>query len=193
MTNNIVTIKCNSTPYQLRSSVQIPEAAAHSTSAPASPTTSTRQIQLERLFRFPSATLASLSRTHSLNNSQIDLVWDNENNNLINLEENLDNETHQETLNNEETHDEIMAGLSAEQLQEIIDNLSSSNLGGADKPKSFSGNSKDAIRWFEEFEYIASANGWNEAKMLKKFGVYLTGPARDWYSNEVRGHNLDWV
>jgi len=58
--------------------------------------------------------------------------------------------------------------------------------------KQFNGNPKDAVSFFEDFEYFASASGWDDERRRVKLGTYLTGAAREWYSLEIERQDKSW-
>ena len=59
--------------------------------------------------------------------------------------------------------------------------------------KQFSGQPKDAVSFFEDFEYYANANGWDDNRKRVKLGTYLTNSAREWYSVDIEGTEKTWA
>jgi len=71
-----------------------------------------------------------------------------------------------------------MSNLTQQDLTDIS-NIVTSNIHSNDiRMKQFSGLPKDAVQFFEEFDYYGSANNWNDDKKVLKLGTYLTGPSR---------------
>ena len=73
-----------------------------------------------------------------------------------------------------------------------ITNIVTQNTQNDAKIRNFSGLQKEAVSWMDDFEYVAIASNWDDAKKVSKLGAYLTGSGREWYSLYVQGQNLTW-
>jgi hypothetical protein len=45
---------------------------------------------------------------------------------------------------------------------------------------------QDLEEWLQKYEYAATGQGWDKAKMAARVGSYLAGPARAWYTVNVK-------
>lgn len=62
-------------------------------------------------------------------------------------------------------------------------------------PRPFSGSADDDIdEWLESLSVVASANGWKEEDLLKRYSVYLKGAARSWFVSSCDANDpKDWT
>lgn len=76
--------------------------------------------------------------------------------------------------------------------QESIDRLSSSLATACSiKLSPFSGPQNDINKWIEDYEDLASVNNWSNRTKCKKLPVFLTGSARDYHREEIRGRDVE--
>lgn len=61
-------------------------------------------------------------------------------------------------------------------------------------PHPFSGTEDDDVHdWLDSLKVIASANGWDDAALLKRYSVYLVGPAKSWFISTCTAKDpKDW-
>jgi hypothetical protein len=45
---------------------------------------------------------------------------------------------------------------------------------------------QDLEEWLQKYEYAATGSGWDKEKMAARIGSYLAGPARAWYTVNVK-------
>lgn len=62
------------------------------------------------------------------------------------------------------------------------------------KPASEGGGVEDIHRWVQDYEDLCGVNGWDDATKCQKIPAFLTGGARDYYREEIRGNEVadDW-
>jgi len=54
---------------------------------------------------------------------------------------------------------------------------------------------QDLEEWLQKYEYAATGQGWDKTKMAARIGSYLAGPARAWYTVNVKDNTagpLGW-
>ena len=86
----------------------------------------------------------------------------------------------------------MASNLTNEDIVEITNIVTQHGHKDESRLKQFSGQPKDAVSFFEDFEYYANANGWDDNRKRVKLGTYLTNSAREWYSVDIEGTEMSW-
>ena len=86
-----------------------------------------------------------------------------------------------------------MSTLTADDITNITSIVSQNTPNNDVRVKQFTGQPNEAVSFFEDYDYFANANGWDDERKRVKLGTYLTGAAREWYSLEIEGTNKTWA